>query len=391
MLVVLADDFSGAAEIGGIAWRYGLQAEIQLEFNPQTNADVIVVDTDTRGVSKQQAIEISYSLSKQLKQSDLPIQLFKKVDSVFRGHIIAEINALQKEFNFDKVLLLPANPSRGRKIIEGNYLVNDVLLEQTVFASDPHFPAKTSSIRQILEDESKVLPHTHLSMGSKLPSSALLTADVISKQDLKSYIEQTTGNDLCCGAAESFEAFLEHNGLTVKTEWSKTKFSWPAFTLIISGSTVKAQFDNDLVSELNMPALSLPGQWEKDRFVLEIDNEQRWNKKVLNLLKQHHVVFVHIGQEIKQLQGTGELFSPYFLRLVQSISGELGNQNIHYSITGGATASGIIRNIGNKSLRVKAEIAPGIVTLLNEHTQGLFTVKPGSYKWPLSFVKSLKN
>ena len=55
MLVVLADDFSGAAEIGGIGHRYGLNTEIQLTLDTISTADLVVLDTDTRSLNVTEA------------------------------------------------------------------------------------------------------------------------------------------------------------------------------------------------------------------------------------------------------------------------------------------------------------------------------------------------
>lgn len=391
MLVVLADDFSGASEIGGIAYRYGLRAIIQLSFNAVTDADVIVLDTDTRGMKEQQAIEVTRTIAKKLKSSNLPIQLFKKVDSVFRGHILPEINALQQELNFGKVLLLPANPVRGRKIISGNYFVNGVSLEKTVFATDPHFPTNSSAIKEIMKGRFSELPHQHIVPGDVLASSSLITADVTSKDDLKNYIKQTTDHDLCCGAAECFEAYLENKGFVARQNqtFRENKLQWPPYSLIISGSTVQNQFEEERINKMNIPQLSVPGGWENDLFVLEKERERFWRSEVLTLLQQHHVVSICIDKEVKQVDGAAEIFPGYFVKLVQYISEELGRENVHYSLTGGATASAIIRNIGSNNLKVKEEIAPGIVTLINSDTRDLFTVKPGSYLWPRSFIESL--
>ena len=160
MLIVIADDFSGAAEIGGIGWRYGLNAEVQLTFDPRSNADLIVIDADTRSLTKDDAIMKTESLVNDLKKSGKRIS-FKKVDSVFRGHIVEEINVLQHHFSYKKILLLPANPNRGRKIISGEYIVNNVRLDQTVFAKDPQFPTTSSSIEDIIHKNFLALPHIH--------------------------------------------------------------------------------------------------------------------------------------------------------------------------------------------------------------------------------------
>ena len=48
MLAVIADDLTGAAEIGGIGLSYGLKVEISSKVNPSTEADLLVIATDTR-------------------------------------------------------------------------------------------------------------------------------------------------------------------------------------------------------------------------------------------------------------------------------------------------------------------------------------------------------
>ena len=392
MLVVIADDFSGAAEIGGIGYRYGLNAEIQLKFDSRSTADLIVIDVDTRSLTKDEAIEKTGSLVNDLKNSGKRIA-FKKVDSVFRGHIVEEINVLQQHFNYRRVLLLPANPKRGRKIISGQYFVNAVSLKQTVFAKDPHFPTTSSSIEDIINKNSSVLRHIHATPISSLPDSALITGDVSSKEDIKSYIRKIGPDDLCCGAAEFFEAFLENNGYKVKKDETskRTSLQWPYFSLIISGSTVKDQFEKNEIKTYNLQNLSLPGQWSGDQFILEKEKEEKWQAEVSDLLLQYQVVAIFIDHEVKQVNGAAEIFSNHFIRLMHYISEKHGRGNIHFALTGGATASAIISKEGITGLKVKKEIAPGIVTLINEQTRELFTVKPGSYLWPASFAESLMN
>jgi hypothetical protein len=392
MLVVIADDFSGAAEIGGIGYRYGLNAEIQLKFDSRSTADLIVIDADTRSLTKDEAIEKTGSLVNDLKNSGKRIA-FKKVDSVFRGHIVEEINVLQQHFNYRRVLLLPANPKRGRKIISGQYFVNAVSLKQTVFAKDPHFPTTSSSIGDIINKNSSVLRHIHATPISSLPDSALITGDVSSKEDIKSYIRKIGPDDLCCGAAEFFEAFLENNGYKVKKDETskRTSLQWPYFSLIISGSTVKDQFEKNEIKTYNLQNLSLPGQWSGDQFILEKEKEEKWQAEVSDLLLQYQVVAISVNHEVKQVNGAAEIFSNHFIRLMHYISEKHGRGNIHFALTGGATASAIISKEGITGLKVKKEIAPGIVTLINEQTRELFTVKPGSYLWPASFAKSLIN
>ena len=392
MLIVLADDFSGAAEIGGIGYRYGLNAEVQLKFDASSTADLIVLDADTRSLTKAGAINKTENLVKDLISSGKQIQLFKKVDSVFRGHIVAEINVLQQYFNYKRVLLLPANPARGRKIISGEYFVNDLSLNKTVFVNDPHFPALSSYVEKIIATASSALPHIHLTQGIKLPDSGLITGDVTCKEDIANYLANSDNGDLCCGAAECFEAFLENKGYVVMNKSpDKTVLQWPYFSLIISGSTVKDQFENRKIKKLTLQPISLPGQWNGNQFILEKNKAEEWHEEISKLLLQHKIAAIHIDHEVKPVNKATEIFSNYFIRLMRYISEKQGRANIHFALTGGATASVIIRSEGINTLKVEKEIAPGVVTLINQKTKGLFTVKPGSYLWPAFFIESLVN
>ena len=55
MILVLADDLSGAAELGAVAHEHGLSAEVQTAFDPSATADVLLVDLDTRLATAEEA------------------------------------------------------------------------------------------------------------------------------------------------------------------------------------------------------------------------------------------------------------------------------------------------------------------------------------------------
>jgi D-threonate/D-erythronate kinase len=55
MIVVIADDISGAAELAGVAQAWGLSAELQTRFDSRTNAAVLAITTETRSLSGDEA------------------------------------------------------------------------------------------------------------------------------------------------------------------------------------------------------------------------------------------------------------------------------------------------------------------------------------------------
>ncbi len=65
-ILVIADDFTGAAEIGGIAHLFGLSVKMQtgLSGPGDTTEDVVVIDTNTRSFSPEKAYLLVKSLLK---------------------------------------------------------------------------------------------------------------------------------------------------------------------------------------------------------------------------------------------------------------------------------------------------------------------------------------
>ena len=67
MIAVIADDLTGAAEIGGIGLSYNFKVEISNEVNPHTTADMVVINTDARSKTEDEAVKITSKVSEQLK------------------------------------------------------------------------------------------------------------------------------------------------------------------------------------------------------------------------------------------------------------------------------------------------------------------------------------
>lgn len=392
LLIVIADDFSGASEIGGIGQRYGLDAEVQLKFDAESSADLIVIDTNTRSLNRAEALRKTKELVNDLKKCGRPFRLFKKVDSVMRGHIVGEINVLQQHFHFNKILVMPANPDKGRKIINGQYLVNGEPLDQTVFAKDPDFPIRSSFVEDILNAEKSLLPHVHLSPNHSPPVDSLITGEVGSRPDLKKYINIVSENDLCCGAGECFEAFLENLGYSAQTKMKEESgLGNIPYTLIINGSTVRSPEEEVLLSRLQIPRTSLPGNWSGNAFRLSKEAESNWHREVSALLHTHRVLSIRIDHPVKSIKGPSELFSAYFVKLIHYITDKINRKDIRLCLTGGATSSAIIRKLGLERLKVKEEVAPGVVTLTGGNdAPGAITIKPGSYLWAESVYQGTR-
>lgn len=91
--LILADDISGAAETAGaIAAATSARVELRLVPSADPAPDVLVIDTNSRGVVPGQAAELSRAAA-----GSAPGQfIYKKVDSLLRGNIRAELEGLDR-------------------------------------------------------------------------------------------------------------------------------------------------------------------------------------------------------------------------------------------------------------------------------------------------------
>jgi hypothetical protein len=207
-IVVLADDLSGAAELAGIASGYGLTAEVQRRFESTSAADVLAVDCDSRSLPEELATQRVRDIAAKVF-ANRPAWIFKKIDSVLRGHPRAEIEAILSVTSQPRALLIPANPSRGRIITGGRYLVDGVPLDQTVFDHDPEFPRRSADVAALLGNDANQRIQL-LGAADALPPEGIAVPDVATVGDLGRWAAAVDNSTLGAGAADFFAALIQH-------------------------------------------------------------------------------------------------------------------------------------------------------------------------------------
>src|SRR4030095_1180216 len=154
-IVVIADDLSGAAELAGIANLRGLSSEVQRAFDPDCDADLIAIDTDSRRLPQEEAARRVDSVAR-IVISARPAWIYKKVDAVLRGNVRAEIEAILRVMATSLAVLAPANPSRGRTIKGGQLLIDGLPLHESLFRQDPEQPRNTSNVAELLGPSDRI-------------------------------------------------------------------------------------------------------------------------------------------------------------------------------------------------------------------------------------------
>jgi uncharacterized protein YgbK (DUF1537 family) len=151
---VLADDLTGAFDTGVQFRSWGLSVEVLIGDvkNAKLVSDVVVVDTESRLVNKEDAYWRVYHSTEKLMQLGAE-RIYKKVDSTLRGNIGAELDAAMEASKAGFAFFAPAYPTYGRTTLAGKQLVDNSPVEKTEYVDE--LGAKTSDIASIIGTQSK--------------------------------------------------------------------------------------------------------------------------------------------------------------------------------------------------------------------------------------------
>ena len=152
-MFIIADDLTGANEVGVAFAEAGFRVAVLLEpsawYEPENDADVYVICTDSRDFRPSVAFESVRNLCHQLQLGQHQHPLIKKVDSTLRGNVGSELAALFRS-GYEIAIVAIAVPGAKRKTCAGICYVNDIPLADTEFATDPKSPVCSSRVLEII-------------------------------------------------------------------------------------------------------------------------------------------------------------------------------------------------------------------------------------------------
>jgi len=123
-IVMIADDLSGAADCAVSCAVQGLSTVVALSEAPASQpTQVLAIDAATRSMPSERAAATIERIVAPF-QSARPRVLFKKLDSLLRGHVGPELVAMRGSRNPAVIVMAPALPAQGRATIDGCVWLN---------------------------------------------------------------------------------------------------------------------------------------------------------------------------------------------------------------------------------------------------------------------------
>ncbi|HEX7653813.1 MAG TPA: four-carbon acid sugar kinase family protein [Verrucomicrobiae bacterium] len=389
MIGVIADDLTGAAELGAIGWRHGLRAEIVRSGKPGRSADLVCVDTDSRARDPQEAGRRAAAAARLLQAAGAR-WIYKKVDSVLRGQVTAEVEAVMKQLKLDRALLLPANPTLGRIIRGGEYFLRGRPLHKTEFAHDPHFPRRSSQVLRLVK-----VPETfkmHVANGERLlPAATILVGNAESTADLQSWTAACDPAMLPAGGAEFFNALLDREeggesapAPAVRGRAAAGKLTVRREFFIVGTSTQAARHFVATERRRKTPVFALPQELAWGATFSEAATEAIAQRIIAGFEISPRVV-LNVGLPQVRDKDVAARLSGHVVRLAERVLQKFRVNNVFAE--GGATAAELVRCMDWPRLEIVRELAPGVATLaVDGDPDFLLTIKPGSYSWPAKWT-----
>lgn len=469
MIIVIADDITGAAEIAGTAHRQGLKASLLMGLDNCSSdelpkSDVIVVATDSRSMPEVEAANLLRGICKKISaiskqnsairkwtnsngkpvntiKDDDPnenIILYKKTDSVFRGHISLELSVIMHELGYRAALLIAQNPSKGRIIRDGAYYVAGTPLSETAFSHDPEYPALTSKAVELVGGASLSLPleepltlinpadsnspnktcppngtdspnkpnsHAETSSPYSIPNHSqglIFIADATTTDEIDIQLKKADSSTLLAGGADAFLALL-HKVYGEKMPQDTTTIpstiipnitppDTPSPNTSLTNTPEPIRLSSACGAKLIAVCGSTQGksllqtpfmQSHESRDVSIPDDvfegavPDEWIKSLCREYAQSACLIMRIGDH--PFRGAG-----YALRLkavmAEATQAAIAVQIPEYLIIeGGATAFATLQRLSWGVFEVEAEYAPGVVGM--RHAATHIILKPGSYPW----------
>jgi uncharacterized protein YgbK (DUF1537 family) len=380
MIAVIADDFTGAAEIGGVGIRHGFRVVIATKADRDVDTDILIIATDTRSQTPERAAALVKKTTLDLLELK-PDFIYKKMDSILRGNVGEELLAQLSVSGKDRALLVPANPVLKRIIRDGIYYYDGIPLNEFTFTNGSVKKKTSSKVMELIGENAK--PYTSvISVQDELPEAGLLIGNTSSSGDLDQWAAKVDERTIPSGGSGFFDAILRSRKDSRKADASPVHLGEKLLyvcgsAFMNSRSLVKASREAGQVVTYMPEKLFCSN--EADRGLVA-----EWTAEIIHSLERKSKVIMAIDQlDCDHVEGLSVKIREVFADVVENVLSRTKVDELF--IEGGSTSFSVIQRLNYTRFYPTHEFGPGSIRMRIEEEKDLFlTLKPGSYVWPES-------
>lgn len=411
MIYIIADDLTGANDTGVQYKKYGFRtlilSEIDLDLldTLADNFDVISINSDTRTQLPQDAYNTTYELVKRIQAKEHKY-IYKKIDSVLRGNVAQELDAVMDALDAPFAVVATSYPANGRTLCNGILMVSDAngvnakLNVTRIFADGMSRKVQgieLATVRQGGEAVQEAMRHG-LSMGVQVfVVDAVTDEDLAVVRDASLAIEDKAVFCGSAGLAKQLSLLETHDK---QDERPMRKEDGVTLVVVGSHNACTAEQVQALSEETGMPVVTiftseiLNGEYEKvERELLQqTDNLITCGCALVAIV----VDTLFPGSAASLNDGEGIIYDSLKIAgVIGSITRQLCERYKISAIlsSGGDTSLAIFKALGAKGIELDEEIVPGVPVgrLMGGMADGMTVVtKSGGFGKKDTLIRSIE-
>ncbi|NDL66661.1 four-carbon acid sugar kinase family protein [Anaerotalea alkaliphila] len=397
-LLIIADDFTGALDTGVQFAIQGIGAKVLTDIGydfsgMDEDAEVLVINTETRHTSPKEAYRIVRDLSERALGAGVA-HIYKKTDSAMRGNVGSELRAVLDASKQSELPFVPAFPEMNRTTDEGNLYIDGIPVNESVFGSDPFSPVASAHIPVIIQENTDV----KVSIFNKLknlirPNKHICVYDAATDDDLQEIADKLKDENrltISAGCAGFAKVLPETLGLATK---EIQKVEGAGRFLIACGSVnpiTKRQIEHAVQNGIKRVNLTPPQKLDGNYFSTE--EGEAFLEELKTLYAEEKVLIIdtndvgdldatksYAGEKGYDINGIREQISKNLGHAVKLLLDAAEDSIV--LITGGDSLLGYMKQIGCEEIIPLYELAPGTVLsyYINEGKKRHIISKSGGF------------
>lgn len=415
LLGAIADDFTGATDLASMLVRSGMRS-VQLigvprQSDPPPDADAVIVALKSRTAPVQQAVTESLAALAWLRDAGCRQFFFKycsTFDSTDQGNIGPVADALIAALGCGFALACPAFPANGRSVYQGHLFVGSTLLNESGMENHPLTPMKDANLVRVLgrqtDGTAGLVPYAVVANGAEAIADAMTAlqdqgrryaiVDAVSDEHLvaigaaaRQHALITGGSGVAMGLPENFR----RDGLLATRGDPAALPMVEGYAAVLAGSCSRATLGQVEAAAEHLPVLQLDPLANPDAATLS-SQALEW---IDGKLSTAPVVIAASAPPdkvaaLQRLLGRDAAGALIEHALAMIADGLFARGVRRLVVAGGETAGAVVSQLGVRSLRIGAEVDPGVPWTYAEGNRAplLLALKSGNFGARDFFVKA---
>jgi uncharacterized protein YgbK (DUF1537 family) len=417
LLGAIADDFTGATDLASMLVRNGMRS-VQLigvprQSDPPPDADAVVVALKSRTAPVLQAVTESLASLAWLRIAGCRQFFFKycsTFDSTDQGNIGPVADALLTALDCGFALACPAFPANGRSVYQGHLFVGSTLLNESGMENHPLTPMKDANLVRVLGRQTDgtvgLVPYVIVAQGAEAIVVALTAlkeqghryavVDAVSDEHLteigtaaRRHALITGGSGVAMGLPENFR----RDGLLTTRGDPGALPAVEGYAAVLAGSCSRATLGQVEAAAGHIPILQFDPLESPDAATLS-SKALEWIEGKLSTTPVAIAASAPPDKvaALQRLLGRDAAGALVEHALATIADGLFARGVRRLVVAGGETAGAVVSQLGVRSLRIGAEIDPGVPWTYAEGERAplLLALKSGNFGARDFFLKAFK-